>query len=104
MRCAHRLGDRNALAVFQVQGAVGDDLLAGVDPSGQRDDPAFDERDFDIARASVILVEDEQRAQLDGLSLVPGMPADVIIAKGDRTLFDYIAAPIENVVVKSLRQ
>ena len=51
-----------------------------------------------------ILVDDDQRAQLKGLSLIPGMPADVIIAKGDRTLFDYIAAPIENVVVKSLRQ
>jgi len=51
-----------------------------------------------------ILVLDDQRAELKGLSLIPGMPADVIIAKGERTLFDYIAAPIENVVVKSLRQ
>ncbi len=51
-----------------------------------------------------IMVPDDERTALKGLSLIPGMPADVIIAKGERTLFDYIAAPIENVVVKSLRQ
>lgn len=39
-----------------------------------------------------------------GLQLVPGMPAEVMINKGERTLFDYIAQPFAQVMRQALRQ
>ena len=36
--------------------------------------------------------------------LLPGMPADVIIATGERTLFQYLLKPLEDTFQKSLRE
>lgn len=39
---------------------------------------------------------------LTGLSLVPGMPAEVLINTGERTLFEYLTQPITNAFARSL--
>ncbi len=43
-------------------------------------------------------------AGLDGLDLMPGMPAEVMVNKSDRTLFDYFAVPFQELLTRSLRQ
>lgn len=40
---------------------------------------------------------------LHGLQLLPGMPAEVLINKADRTLFDYFYLPFQELLTKSLR-
>lgn len=39
---------------------------------------------------------------LGSLKLQPGMPAEVLINTGDRTLFQYIMQPITDAVARSL--
>ena len=41
---------------------------------------------------------------LSGLQLVPGMPAEVIVRKGDRTLLNYLLGPLEDTVVRAFRE
>lgn len=38
------------------------------------------------------------------LALVPGMPADVLITTGQRTLWHYLTAPLSDLMVRSLRE
>jgi epimerase transport system membrane fusion protein len=40
----------------------------------------------------------------NGLELVPGMPAEVLINTGDRTLFQYLVAPLRNTFARSLTE
>jgi epimerase transport system membrane fusion protein len=49
-------------------------------------------------------VSQESIDALADLSLMPGMPADVFIATGSRTLMQYIFKPLSNSVAKSLRE
>ncbi len=44
----------------------------------------------------------EGLAMLEGLTLVPGMPAEVLINTGSRTLFQYLTQPIRNAFARSL--
>jgi epimerase transport system membrane fusion protein len=39
---------------------------------------------------------------LGSLVLVPGMPADVLIKTGERTLFQYLIQPARNAFARSL--
>lgn len=70
----------------------------------------------EVALVSADLVDDESRQSRhyrvhvavkdwesldDELDILPGMPAEVIIRKRDRTLFDYIFAPITNHLSKA---
>lgn len=41
---------------------------------------------------------------LGDLSLMPGMPAEVFIATGSRTLFEYLSKPLSNALARSLRE
>jgi HlyD family type I secretion membrane fusion protein len=41
-----------------------------------------------------VQVSDSELTRLGGLSLVPGMPAEVLIKKSERTLFEYLLTPI----------
>ena len=41
---------------------------------------------------------------LGGLTLMPGMPADVFIATGARTFLQYLFKPFSNTMAKSLRE
>jgi epimerase transport system membrane fusion protein len=47
-------------------------------------------------------VTEEGRAMLGSLTLVPGMPAEVLIKTGERTLFQYLAQPARNLFARSL--
>ena len=41
-----------------------------------------------------VQVSEAELARLDGLSLIPGMPAEVLIRKSDRTLLEYLLTPV----------
>lgn len=49
-------------------------------------------------------VDDEDITQLQGLSLVPGMPAEVLINKSERTLLNYLLSPIMHGIWTAFRQ
>jgi epimerase transport system membrane fusion protein len=38
------------------------------------------------------------------LELVPGMPADVLVTTGQRTLWHYLTAPLSDLMVRSLKE
>lgn len=46
----------------------------------------------------------ESRKQLGKLQLLPGMPADVFINTGERTLFEYLAQPAKNSLARALTE
>jgi epimerase transport system membrane fusion protein len=69
-------------------------------------DRVFDEKDktpFYLARVEVTAqgLEDLARQQLQ---LVPGMPAEVLINTGSRTLLQYMVDPFKNVLARSLKE
>lgn len=53
--------------------------------------------------AGVLIPEEEQR-KLGVLKLMPGMPADVFIKTGERTLADYIVKPLTDQMNRSFRE
>ncbi len=56
---------------------------------------------FFVAR---IAVPDEEVARLNGKSLQPGMPADVLIITGERTPMNYLVKPIKESMDKAWRE
>lgn len=54
-------------------------------------------------KAQVVL-EDPSQAQRDGLALQPGIPASVNIKTQERTLFDYLIAPLGDAISRSMRE
>ena len=60
-----------------------------------------DERSPPFYKAKVEVTA-EGLAMLEGLTLVPGMPAEVLINTGSRTLFQYLTQPIRNAFARSL--
>ena len=54
-------------------------------------------------RAEIELVT-EDLALLDGMSLVPGMPAEVLIKTGERTMLGYLTSPLRRIFSRSLRE
>ena len=51
-----------------------------------------------------LTVPGDERRKLVGLQLVPGMPAEVVVRKGDRTVVDYLLGPLEDTVVRAFRE
>ena len=49
-----------------------------------------------------VVVSDEGKEMLGSLILIPGMPAEVLIKTGERTLFEYLAQPARNAFARSL--
>lgn len=49
-----------------------------------------------------IKISEEELARLEGLQLLPGMPAEVFINTGERTLLQYLATPASNMFARSL--
>jgi len=43
-----------------------------------------------------------QDLQSKGMTLVPGMPAEVLVNTGDRTFFQYLMKPLTNIFARSL--
>jgi len=51
-----------------------------------------------------VAVTPEGMEDLDGLILVPGMPAEVFITSGSRTFLQYVMKPFSNALARSLRE
>jgi len=51
-----------------------------------------------------IALTPESIADLEGLELVPGMPAEVHIATGSRTFLQYVMKPLSNAAARGLRE
>ena len=71
-------------------------------------DRLVDERDgqkvpYYLARVE-ILPEGMQSLSKAKLALLPGMPAEVLINTGDRTMLQYLLAPLSNTMARSFRQ
>ena len=49
-------------------------------------------------------IAEEERGKLEGLTLLPGMPADVMIQTGSRTPLDYLTKPITDSMRKAWRE
>jgi len=61
-----------------------------------------DEKDGTPYYVAVVDVTEEGRKLMRGLTLVPGMPADVLIKSGERTLLQYLVQPASNAMARSL--
>lgn len=51
-----------------------------------------------------IELKDQNDPRLKGLTLQPGMPAEVLIRTGERTLIQYLVSPVEQSISRSLRE
>lgn len=49
-------------------------------------------------------LDDPNDERLAGLTLQPGMPAEVLIRTGERTLMQYLLSPVEQSISRSLRE
>ncbi|MBT4905451.1 MAG: HlyD family type I secretion periplasmic adaptor subunit [Rhodospirillaceae bacterium] len=49
-------------------------------------------------------LKDQNDPRLKGLTLQPGMPAEVLIRTGERTLIQYLVSPVEQSISRSLRE
>jgi VCBS repeat-containing protein len=49
-------------------------------------------------------LKDQNDPRLTGLKLQPGMPAEVLIRTGERTLIQYLVSPVEQSISRSLRE
>ena len=53
---------------------------------------------------SKIVVDEDSVPERIAEALTPGMPGDVIIATGERTTLDYLIQPLENRLIKAMRE
>jgi epimerase transport system membrane fusion protein len=51
-----------------------------------------------------IEIPEDQIARLEGQPLVPGMPADVMIVTGERTVLQYLLRPLSDALARSMRE
>jgi HlyD family type I secretion membrane fusion protein len=51
-----------------------------------------------------VQVSESELARLGGLSLIPGMPAEILIKKSDRTLLQYLLSPIIHGIWTAFRE
>jgi HlyD family type I secretion membrane fusion protein len=51
-----------------------------------------------------IQIDPAELARLDGVSLYPGIPAEVLIRTGERTLADYLIAPVRDSFARAFRE
>ena len=59
--------------------------------------------DLPFYSAEIELLE-EDLFLLDGMTLVPGMPAEVLIKTGERTMLGYVTSPMNRVFSRSLTE
>lgn len=57
---------------------------------------------FYLARVGVS--EEELKRLDDGLFLVPGMPAEILIQAGSRTVLDYLLAPVTTILTRGFKE
>lgn len=51
-----------------------------------------------------VLVDDKSKESTSGLNIIPGMPAEVVIKKGERTLISYLMQPMTDTIVRAMRE
>lgn len=51
-----------------------------------------------------VLVPESERARLVDIPLHPGMPADVVVTAGERTVLEYIFEPLSGAMARSFRE
>jgi HlyD family type I secretion membrane fusion protein len=51
-----------------------------------------------------VLVDDKSKESISGLNIIPGMPAEVVIKKGERTLMSYLLQPMTDTIVRAMRE
>ncbi|WP_259779832.1 HlyD family type I secretion periplasmic adaptor subunit [Aestuariispira ectoiniformans] len=73
----------------------------GVGGEERRRDTSSEPASYYTAR---ITLDPESLAAAGDLSLYPGMPADVMVVTGKRTLLDYILTPVGQVFERALRE
>jgi epimerase transport system membrane fusion protein len=76
-------------------------MVSGVLTRLSRDRLTDQETDMPYYAAEIQLLE-EDLFLLDGMSLVPGMPADVLIKTGQRTMLGYVTSPMSRTFSRSL--
>ena len=54
--------------------------------------------------SAAVQISESELAKLNGLKLVPGMPAEVFIKTGERTLASYIVKPLRDQMERALRE
>ena len=62
-------------------------------------DPITGSAYFDVE----ISIADSQLPKLQGQTLIPGMPADVFVQTEERSVFDYLTAPLKDTFKKTMR-
>jgi len=65
-------------------------------------DSVADEDPAKAYYAAEIRLSEEDMYLLDGMTLVPGMPAEVLIKTGERTLLAYLTSPMKRLFERSL--
>ncbi|MEM7617066.1 MAG: HlyD family type I secretion periplasmic adaptor subunit [Pseudomonadota bacterium] len=55
-------------------------------------------------KAKILLNQDTLDSLVDDIELYPGMPADVLIVTGERTLINYLLAPITDTINNAFRE
>ena len=65
-------------------------------------DSLVDEQTGNAYFSARVRIPPEQLKRLGGLQLLPGMPAEVYIKTGERTLFQYLVTPASNMFERSL--
>jgi membrane fusion protein, epimerase transport system len=76
-------------------------MVSGVLTRLSRDRLIDQETDMPYYSAEIKLLE-EDLLLLDGMSLVPGMPAEVLIKTGQRTMLGYVTSPMSRMFSRSL--
>jgi len=51
-----------------------------------------------------VLVDEKSKDSVANLNIIPGMPAEVVIKKGERTLFSYLIQPMRDTIVRAMRE
>jgi epimerase transport system membrane fusion protein len=65
-------------------------------------DALYDEQNRVNYYSARVKISEKEMARLGGLQLLPGMPAEVLINTGERTLFQYLITPASNMFARSL--
>src|SRR5690606_32230413 len=65
-------------------------------------DRLVDEKTGEPYYQAKVEVSKEEMSSLGDLTLVPGMPAEVLIKTGERTMFQYLVQPATNAFARSL--
>ncbi len=69
-------------------------------------DVYVEERSDDAYYKATLTIDDETMTTLsnENLQLVSGMPVEVVIKTGERTLFDYLVKPLRDMVVRAFNE